>query len=168
MKNRAYRKISLMLAFLFVAVANAASVQLTPFDGSAKALEAYTGKGKWVIAMIWAHDCHVCNQEAKEYVTFHQKHQSNKAVVLGISMDGKSQQKKAQKFVDRHQIPFTSLIGEPENVAGMYEKMTGRRWIGTPTFMIFHPSGKLVAEQAGAVPASLLEDFIGNYKDPAG
>ena len=168
MKNSVYRGISLVLTLLLVAAVNAASVQLTPFDGSTKALEAYTGKGKWVIAMIWAHDCHVCNQEAGQYVKFHDKHQSKDAVVLGISMDGKGQQKQAQKFVDQHKLPFTNLIGEPEAVAGMYERMTGRQWLGTPTFMIFHPSGKLVAEQAGAVPTSLLEEFIGSYKGPAG
>lgn len=168
MKSSFYRSIGFSLLLVLVAAVNAAGIQLTPFDGSVKTLESYTGNGKWVIAMIWAHDCHVCNEEAGEYVKFHDKHHAKDAVVLGISLDGTDQQKKAQKFVDRHKLPFTNLIGEPEAVVGMYERMTGRQWVGTPTFLIFHPSGKLVAEQAGAVPASLLEEFIGNYKDPSG
>jgi peroxiredoxin len=165
MKNKPLKRILFGLGLLFIAVTQAASVQLIPFDGSPDGLKAYTGKGKWVIAMIWAYDCHVCNQEAHEYVAFHEKHKDKDAVVLGISMDGQKHMKQAQKFMERHDIPFTTLIGEPESVAGLYEQMTGRTWIGTPTFIIFHPSGKLVAEQAGAVPTELLENFISNYKE---
>ncbi|KPK09886.1 MAG: hypothetical protein AMJ68_10740 [Acidithiobacillales bacterium SG8_45] len=164
MKSVPFKSITMVLGLLFFAVTQAASVQLTPFDGNPDTLKSYTGKGKWVIAMIWAHDCHVCNQEAGEYVSFHDKHKDKDAVVLGISMDGQKQLKQAQKFMDRHAIPFTTLIGEPEMVAGLYEQMTGRAWVGTPTFIIFEPSGKLVAEQAGAVPTELLENFISSYK----
>ena len=162
MNNKLLKRIPLALAILFITVTQAAGVQLTSFDGSPDGLKAYTGKGKWVIAMIWAHDCHVCNQEAHEYVAFHNKHKDKDAVMLGISMDGQEQTKQAQNFVNKHNIPFTTLIGEPEKIAGLYEQMT---WIGTPTFIIFHPSGKLVAEQAGAVPTELLENFISNYKE---
>ena len=164
MKTTPFKSIALGLGLLFFAATQAASAQLTPFDGSPDTLKTYTGKGKWVIAMIWAYDCHVCNQEASEYVSFHEKHKDKDAVVLGISMDGQKQLKQAQKYMDRHAIPFTTLLGEPEKVAGLYEQMTGRTWVGTPTFIIFEPSGKLVAEQAGAVPIELLENFIGNYK----
>lgn len=139
------------------------AVEFSEFDGSNGALDAYTGKGKWVVLKIWAHDCSVCNQEAHEYVAFHGKHKDKDAVMLGLSMDGKKNYKKAQQFMRRHKISYTTLLGEPEMVASYYQNKTGSPWIGTPTFMVFNPSGKLVAETAGAVPTALIEQFIAEY-----
>lgn len=128
--------------------------------GQAGTIEQYTGKGKWLVVMIWASDCHVCDQEAQSYLEFHKRHRNSDASVLGISMDGKEKQKAALAFMDRHQLTFPNLIGEPETVAQMYMERTGMRWIGTPTFLVYAPDGKLLAQQAGAAPASLIEDFI--------
>ena len=154
--------LTLMLSLLvFSSVASA--VEFGKFDGSNGALDAYTGKGKWVVLKIWAHDCHVCNTEAHEYVEFHKKHKDKDAVMLGLSIDGEKNIKKARKFMRRHKIPYTTLLGEPGAVAGYYQSRTGSPWIGTPTFMIFSPTGKLVAETAGAVPTTLVEQFIAEY-----
>jgi len=152
-----------LIIILLTFPAAVSAVEFADFDGSNGALNAYTGKGKWVVVKIWAHDCHVCNQEAHEYVAFHKKHKDKDAVMLGISIDGKKNLKKAKKFMRRHKISYTTLLGEPEAVTGYYQNKTGSPWIGTPTFMIFNPSGKLVAETAGAVPTTLVESFIIEY-----
>ena len=153
-----------LVTLVFISGAGASSTELIEIDGTKDSLKPYTGHGKWVVAMIWAHDCHVCNEDAPKYVKFHQKHKDKDAVVLGISLDGHEHLKEAQQYIKRHKIPYTNLIGEPLEVTGLYEQLTGRSWIGTPTFMIFHPSGKLVAEQAGNAPPELVEEFIANYK----
>ena len=139
------------------------AVDFANFDASNGALDAYTGKGQWVILEIWAHDCHVCNETAHEYVAFHNKHKDKDVLMLGLSMDGKKNLKKAKKYMRRHEIPYTNLLGEPEVVTGYYQNRTGSPWIGTPAFMIFDPSGELVAETAGAVPTTLIEQFIAEY-----
>ena len=158
---RILRNQLLGMVIILLAFSNAASaVDLAEFDGSSGALDAYTGKGKWVVLKIWAYDCYVCNKEAHEYVAFHKKHKDKDAVMLGLSMDGKKNIKNAKEFMRRHKIQYTTLLGEPEAVAGYYQNKTGSPWIGTPTFMIFNPSGKLVAETVGAVPTTLIEQFI--------
>lgn len=130
------------------------------FSGKEKAIADYTGDGKWRVVMIWASDCHVCNQEAHSYVGFHEKHKDKDARVLGISIDGKEKIKDAQKFIKEHKVSFPNLIGEPEEVVLEYMKLTGAEWIGTPTFMIYTPAGKLVSADAGAIPVELIEKFI--------
>ena len=110
--------------------------------------------------MLWASDCHVCNQEAHQYVNFHKQHKDKDAIVLGISLDGNSKKSDASDFLKRHQINFPSLIGEPENVASMYQELTGGSWVGTPSFMVYTPGGELLGAQAGAVPVSVIESFI--------
>lgn len=155
----------LLVVFLatFSFAGSASAGVLTDFAGHSKQISDYTGNGKWRIVMIWASDCHVCNQEAHNYVKFHQEHKDKDAQMLGISMDGKKKLKDAEEFVKRHQLNFPNLIGEPVNVAMKYMQLTGAEWVGTPTFLIYGPKGNLLAKQEGAVPVSLIESFIKSH-----
>lgn len=129
-------------------------------DGNNRVLSDYTGKGKWTVVMLWVSDCHVCNQEASEYDAFHDKHKEVDARMLGISMDGIEGRKDAMAFIKRNDVGFPNLIGDPQTVASLYIGLTGGDWVGTPTFLVFSPSGELKAAQPGAVPVSLIEEFI--------
>ncbi|WP_455217233.1 peroxiredoxin family protein [Kaarinaea lacus] len=133
---------------------------LKDFQGMLHTLDEYTGQGKWAIVMIWASDCSACNAEAKNYVKFNKAHKDKDAYIVGISMDGDEKQLDAEAFIDRHGVDFQNLIGEPEIVASIYQNLTGRPWVGTPTFLLFNPAGELRAAQVGAVPTHIIESFI--------
>ena len=130
------------------------------FNGKPQQLENYLGKGKWLVVMMWASDCHICNREAHQYVDFHMVHSDTDATVLGISLDGENRKKAAKNFIKKHSVDFPNLIAEPEFVSNVYQKYTGQSFAGTPTFLVFSPEGELKAAQAGAVPTALIEDFI--------
>ena len=134
--------------------------ELVDFDGNPKAISDYSGKGKWLVVMIWASDCHVCNQEAHAYVDFHFAHSDEDAQVLGITIDGQAKKAEAQKFIERHKINFPNLIGEPAAVADLFSQLTGAYFAGTPAFLFYDPKGELRAQELGAVPTELIEDFI--------
>jgi len=158
-----FKKLNLLGIFLvlsIIAASVSASETSEKFIGNEQAIGKYTGNGKWLIVMIWASDCHVCNQEAHQYDAFHKKHQNKDATVLGLSMDGKEKTSDAIGFLKRHKLNFPNLIGEPMNVAQMYQEQTGGNWVGTPSFMVFNPKGELIGAQAGAVPVSIIESFI--------
>jgi len=143
--------------------ANASAKGLTDFSGAPKSISDYTGNGKWRIVMIWASDCHFCNKEAPNYVKFNQAHEKKDAQVLGISMDGKEKIQDAKDFIKRHHLNFPNLIGEPMNVAMEYMQLTNKNWVGTPSFLVYDPSGKLLAAEAGAVPVEVIENFIKSH-----
>jgi peroxiredoxin len=147
-----------VLAMLLAGTVQAS--ELSQFDGKPAAIDDYSGKGKWLVVMIWASDCHVCNAEVENYDLFHNAHKNRDAMVLGISIDGKQGLGEAKKFVSRHMVDFPNLIGEPEVVTQMFTNITGVAWVGTPTFLIYNPGGKLVVQQIGAVPVELIESFI--------
>ena len=136
---------------------------LTDFNGSPQQLTKYTGKGKWLVVMIWASDCHVCNAEVHNYVDFQTFHSQQDATVLGVSMDGVAKKKDALAFIKRHEVNFPNLIGEPEAVAKWYTQLTDRPWVGTPSFLIYSPAGELKAQQVGAVPPELIEAYIKSH-----
>lgn len=150
-----------LLGLLFLSSQVSAEIKgFQDFSGKPQKIENYLGKGKWTVVMMWASDCHVCNHEAHEYVDFHMVHSDTDAIVLGISLDGESRKKEAEKFIKKHSIDFPNLIAEPETVGSFYQEMTGQYFAGTPTFLIYSPTGELKAAQAGAVPTALIEDFM--------
>ena len=153
-----YRRSWLLLVLSLIVVPAYATNYMKGFDGYIHTLDEYIGQGKWTVVMLWASDCQACNAEAKQYVKFHTAHKSKD--IVGVSLDGKEKMADAEAFIKRHSVNFENLIDEPENVAQMYTFLTGRPWVGTPTFLIFSPIGELRAAQVGAVPTHLIESFI--------
>ena len=123
-------------------------------------IEDYKTPGKWLIVMLWASDCHICNREAHAYQDFHFAHSDDDASIVGLTLDGQGKIDAARSFVKRHGVEFPNLIGEPSAVAGYYQELTASPWLGTPTFLVFGPDGDLAAKQVGAVPVELIEQFI--------
>lgn len=151
---------SLFGLLLFSSLTSAEVKGFEDFTGKQQKLESHIGKGKWLVVMMWASDCHICNKEAHQYVDFHMIHSDTDATVLGISLDGESRKREAKAFIKKHSIDFPNLIAEPEYVSKLYKELTGEFFAGTPSFLIYSPQGELKAAQAGAVPTKLIEDFI--------
>jgi peroxiredoxin len=156
-----------VLVMLTAAQASFAASDLYELNGKPGSIENYTGKGKWLVVMFWASDCHVCNVEAHQYVDFHFAHADDNASVLGVSLDGLNNKVAAEGFIKKHKVNFPNLIGEPEDVANMFTRLTGVLWRGTPTFLIYSPSGKLLVQQVGAVPTEMIEEFISSQAQAA-
>jgi len=151
-----------LLAALLASPVGAAPV-LRDLSGQPRTIAEYTGHGKWLVVMIWASDCGVCNTEAHSYVDFYNTRRAKDASVLGISTDGWAGRADAEAFIRRHHVTFPNLIGEPEAVAELYGELTGRPWFGTPTFLIYDPGGELRVQQVGAVPVKLIEEYIRSH-----
>ena len=158
-----FKKVSLIGYLIMLLLATGSSMATDTsgkFSGNESEIGKYAGNGKWLVVMIWASDCTVCNKEAHNYVDFHKQHNSKDAQMLGLSIDGKEKTRDALEFLQRHKLNFPNLIGEPMDIATMYQERTGGDWIGTPSFMVFNPKGELIGAQAGAVPVSIIESFI--------
>jgi peroxiredoxin len=149
-----------------VVVLAAQESTFSDFQGNPRTIESFAGDGKWLVVMIWAHDCHVCNMEAESYAQFHAAHQGATARVLGISLDGAAAKAKAQEFIDEHALPFPNLIGEPQTTMLYYQMLTGSRFKGTPSILLYDPAGKLRAAEAGAVPPTIIQQFIAENSPP--
>lgn len=157
-KQHLFNLFTILICLMFLPAAQAGGLQ--DFDGQPKSISDFAGKGKWLVVMIWASDCHICNQEAHAYVDFHFAHSDDNAQVLGITIDGQAKKADALKFIERHKVNFPSLIGEPADVADLFTELTGINFVGTPAFLFYDPAGKLRAQQVGAVPPELIENFI--------
>jgi peroxiredoxin len=163
MKSLTYSLLAALLGLFSLSMpAHAANPEATfsDFDGNQRTIESFIEKEKWLVVMIWAHDCHVCNMEAENYAHFHEANKDRNITMLGISIDGQANRKKALGFIEEHDLPFPNLIGEPEAVMRYYMRMTGNQFVGTPTIMIYNPDGALAAAQAGGVPPEVIAKFV--------
>ena len=62
--------------------------------GVPQSVEDFMGGGNWLVMMIWASDCPICNQEAESYAHLHEE--ANNIHVLGLSIDGETYLASAQ------------------------------------------------------------------------
>jgi len=63
MKMRKQRPLFVVTMFTWLMLLSGVHAgELADFDGNPKAISDYSGKGKWLVVMIWASDCHVCNR----------------------------------------------------------------------------------------------------------
>ncbi len=136
---------------------------LRDVEGNERSINDYLKKGKWLVVMIWASDCFICNKEAKHYVDLHNRRKNKDLDILGLSIDGWSNKADAIQFIKRHNITFPNLIGENVYVSELYTKLSGQFLAGTPAFLVFDQNGELLAVQIGAVPVSNIEEFIKNH-----
>jgi peroxiredoxin len=150
----------MVLGCMTLPVQAAGDSPFTDFADQPRTIESFAGDGRWLVVMIWAHDCHVCNIEAENYAHFHEAHKDKDAHMLGISMDGQAKRAEAEAFIERHDLPFPNLIGEPAATMRHYMQLTGSSFRGTPTILLYGPDGALTAAQAGAVPPESIEKFI--------
>ena len=160
MKTLFLLPLTLLISSLAV-VSHAADNKLfTDFDGQPRDIEDYTGQGKWLVVMVWAHNCHICNQEAESYAQFHEARKDTDVSVLGVSLDGEANRAGAEAFIERHALPFPNIIGEPEVTSLKYMMLTQSQFRGTPTILLYNPDGTLKAAQPGAVPVESIEAYI--------
>lgn len=131
---------------------------LSELDGKTVTFEELVGKGKWTVMKVWASDCRACRASAHHTVDFEA---TNPEVdVIGISLDDTSGKADAEKFIDEQGFTFTNLLSNPSEVDKYLYTTAKESFIGTPTFMVYNPQGKLLAVQPGVVTAEALSAFI--------
>lgn len=154
------RALILFLAIGLVSSFAQADSVLRDMRGNITTFDAQQIPGQWTVVMIWASDCHVCNQESNQYSKFYTQHAGRDANMIGISIDGQRGKEDAEAFISRNEVIFPNLIGDVQTVSRWYQAETGESFRATPTFVLFDPNGKVRAAQPGAVPPAIIEQFI--------
>ena len=149
---------TLFLSIITAAVLSTAANAFTNFDGDKTTIEEHVGDGKWTIVEVWASDCHACRMHMPDMVEFNGK--MDNVRILGIALDGQPGKADAQAMIDEYEIPFNNIISNVIEMNAWMEVNAEEGLIGTPTFMIFNPEGKLTALQPGILPTASLEKYI--------
>ncbi|MFC4319864.1 thioredoxin-dependent thiol peroxidase [Litchfieldia salsa] len=107
-------------------------------------------KGKYVVLYFYPKDMTPgCTTQACDFRDQYESFADLNAVILGVSPDPVE---KHQKFIEKHDLPFSLLVDDNHHVAGLYDvwklkKTFGKEYMGIErsTFII-DSEGKLVKE----------------------
>jgi thiol-disulfide isomerase/thioredoxin len=130
----------------------------TDLKGEKLTLEKQLGGGKWSIVELWASDCHACRQHMPSMVKLDGRLKN--ARIIGVSLDGQKGISDANTFVKEFGIKFKNIVSNPIEMNAWMQENVGEGLIGTPTFILLDPKGKVVASQPGMVSTDSLETFI--------
>jgi len=134
--------------------------EVRTMEGKFTTLSQHFEEDKWTLVMLWTSDCTICQREYPIMSEFHDKHKDIDAKVIGVSLDGYSKLDEITEHINEMPMTFDNLIGELTVVAFNYQNATEEPLRGTPTFLMFNPSGQLVGHNPGPVNPEALEDFI--------
>ena len=149
---------SLFITLVGVFLLSSSALAFTNLDGKKTTIEEHLGDGKWSAVEIWASDCHACHMHMPEMVEFDGKMDNLR--IVGISLDGQAGKADAESMIKQYNIPFKNILSNPIEVNAWMELIADEGLMGTPTFMIFDPEGKLVALQPGIISVAAIEKFI--------
>jgi len=130
------------------------------FEGQPATIEQFSNGEHWLVVVIWSFMCPICQKELPAYADLADRQQNGSFAVIGLSIDGHVGFGDAWARLEELGHDFESLIGEADEVAEFYLSHSRQPFQGTPSIMIFNPSGILVAFQAGPVPVDSIEEFI--------
>lgn len=147
------------VAFIFLSTS---AFAFTDLKGEKVEIEKQLGDGKWSIVELWGSDCHACRQHMPAMVEFDGKLKDKlkNARIVGITLDGQKGIADAKSFIKDFDIKFKTIVSNPIEVNAWMQEVVGEGLVGTPTFILFNPEGKVVAAQPGMVPVASLETFI--------
>ncbi len=157
-----FKKVFLSSVLLIITI-NAQA--FTDMKGNKDDISNHIGKDKWTIVEIWESNCHMCRIHMPDLVKFDGKLKNTR--ILGISLDGQAGVEAAEDFIAEYDIKFPTMLTNPIEMNIWMQQNLGEPLIGTPTFMLFNPSGELVAAQPGVVSVESLETFITENSKPA-
>lgn len=163
--RKSLRKLATTSFFLGSLLLALPAAAMTNMNGQAVNLDNLTGKGKWTVFKVWASDCHICNHTAHHMNDFDMS--ADNADVYGISLDGQAGKHNAQRFIDKHNVSYPTLLGDVMEIDDIMYEQAKQSFVGTPTFMVYNPQGTLKAVQAGSITSEQLMGFI-NKQEAAG
>lgn len=147
-------------ALLLPVVARAGGVEVQTLDGRHAGLGEFLSKDKWTLVMVWTTYCGACRKQYPLISEFNSKHKDKDATVLGISLDGYDQGEKIKAYQAAHTQNFTSVMANAEQFIDKYQRTTGEKFTGTPTYLLYDAKGGLRAYIDGLISIADIEAYI--------
>jgi thiol-disulfide isomerase/thioredoxin len=155
-----------LLIALWSSLGAAAGLEVKTLGGVSSSLAAQLKPGQHTVVMIWTTYCGVCKRDYPTLSAFHDAHVGKDAEVLGISIDGIADLDKVNTFVAKAPFSFPTVVADAEVLAQGFERATGEKFTGTPTYLVFNPQRELVGARSGDITRDALETFLRKQASP--
>jgi len=145
-----------LLLLIFAAVPSQAVDIVSTKGGDSSKLNSEVAEGDWSLVMLWAHDCIPCEKQKPMIDTFYRQNNKRGLSVIGLSTDETTLRSKAAATYKKTKTSFPNFYFNGKNFQKEFQQLSGRRFLGTPTYMVFSPEGKLTDVHTGAITQAML------------
>ena len=136
------------------------AVDMVSTKGQPEQLGPLVQSPEWTLVMLWAHDCIPCERQKPMIEKFHVDTFKRGVSVVGVSTDPSSLRHKAEEVYRSTRTSFDNYYFEGDDFSTAYSALTGQKFLATPTYMMFDPSGTLMGVHAGAVTRNQLDEHF--------
>lgn len=140
--------------------ARASDFEVQTFDGKDVRLSSYFEPGKWTMVMLWTTYCATCRKQYPMISQFHNERKDKDAKVIGLSLDGPALMDRVRSYVAKQPMAFESAVVDIVKFSRAFKEITEEDFAGTPTYLMFDPSGAMVGHSAGPMKIELADQFI--------
>ena len=139
----------------------AAAIDLIHTSGKPARLHAIVESDDWTLVMLWAHDCIPCERQKPMIEKYYRETKLRGLTVVGVSTDSKVLRAKAEKTYEASKTSFRNYFFEGADFSSAYGNLTGRDFLGTPTYLVYDPNGKLRGTHTGTLNRDMLDKQFG-------
>ncbi len=134
--------------------------ELQTLDDERTNLNNYVGNGRWSVVMLWGENCKACEEQKPLLEAFHKKYKDSRAHAIGVSIDGIENIDYIRKNIAHHGTSYTNLAVLTDVFFDQFEQTTGKRYIKTPTYILYAPDGSIAGVRSGKLQFELLEQIL--------
>lgn len=114
--------------------------------------------GQWTLIQLWALDCVVCEKQKPALSKMNEDY--NELTVLGLSLDGLSNAVDVRARIAGKRLSFDNYIAELNSVRSQLQSSFDSEYVATPTYILFSPTGKIIAVQPGPINLQNLPEQL--------
>lgn len=152
--------LTVVLSFAFFAPLHSGT-KVLQIDGSIQeSVEQELQEGRWELVMFWATYCRVCKEDFKKIAGFMEENDSIPLSIVGVVTDGMEETDKTNALIKKHDLHYTHILTDFPQSNALYQKLSGSRLIGTPSYLLYNPDNELVAFNANAIDLDALEIIV--------
>lgn len=99
---------------------------------------------------------------------YHREERAADVEFLGISLDGSGALALVKAYATERDLSFPNLVARPGPFAGQSAEAVGERLRGTPTYLVFDPDGRLLANNPGRLRVDRFETYLARKRKERG
>jgi len=122
-------------------------------------------QSQWTLVQLWTLDCAVCERQKPVLSQLNKDY--NELTVVGLSLDGLGNAESVRERLASKLPSFDNYIAELSSVKLQLQNTFKSEYVGTPTYILYAPNGKLVAVQPGPIDLNSLPQQLELTKSQA-
>lgn len=130
-----------------------------------RTISAQAKPGQWTLLAFWALDCVLCEQQKPRLSQFNQRF--DQLSVLGISIDGRQQIDAIRNRLQEKPVSYPNTVVDYPAFADQYRAEFGEKFLVTPTYLLYSPTGEVLAIRMGSLNFTRLARIIGTQTSKA-